>query len=283
MPSKSIIEKTQYPNTIGSLLDNMKELGIKKGDILIVHSSMSALGWVCGGASAVVEALIKIVGEYGTIVMPSFSLENSDPAIWGDFPPAEPINKRLLPFPVPKEWHDFIKANIPAYDKDVTPCSKGLGIIPECFRTYPGTLRSSHPSASFTANGVHAQQIIEHHPLSPDLGMASPLGALYKLGAKILMLGTNYDKCTSFHLAEYMTKQFPKVTHSGAVMENGVRVWKQYENYDSDVSAFITLGGACEDNGFVYKGKVGCADSKLFDMKTVVDFGARWIIENRER
>ena len=121
---------------------------------------------------------------------------------WGDYPPTESIGTRLLPHPVPKEWHEFIRQNTPAYDRDITPCSKGLGIIPE---------------------------------------------------------------------------------HSGAVMENGVRVWKKYENYDSDASAFIPLGEACEDEGFVYKGKVGRAESKLFDMKTAVDFGTDWILKNHTK
>jgi aminoglycoside 3-N-acetyltransferase len=188
----SVIKKTQYPNTAETLIDDMKALGIKDGDTLLVHSSMSSIGWVCGGTVTVVTALRKAVGNNGTIVMPSFSLENSDPAIWGDYPPSELVDNRLLPFPVPKEWHDFIRENIPAYDKDVTPCSKGLGIIAECFRTFPGTLRSNHPSASFTANGVHSQEIIENHPLSPDLGMTGPLGVLYRLGAKILLLGVDF-------------------------------------------------------------------------------------------
>jgi aminoglycoside 3-N-acetyltransferase len=267
--------------TLETLLKGIKAIGVTEGDVLLVHSSLSALGWVCGGAPTVVMALLEAVGKSGTIAMPSFSLENSDPAIWGDYPPAEPIDKRLLPHPVPKEWHDFIRENIPAYDKNITPCSKGLGIIAECFRTYPKTLRSNHPSASFTANGIYAQQIIENHPLSPDLGMASPLGVLYKLGAKILMLGAKYDKCTSFHLAEYVTGKFPKITHSGAVFENGKRVWKRYENYDSNVSDFVPMGEACEKEGFVKTGKIGAADCKLFDMKVAVDFGAEWIIKKK--
>ena len=148
MPYNFIIESTQLPNTADTLLDNLKTLGIKEGDVLIVHSSMSTLGWVCGGASSMVTALLKAVGKSGTVAMPSFSLENSDPATWGDYPPTEILSKeRLLPHPIPKDWHDFVRENLPAYDKNVTPCSKAIGVIAECFRTYPGTLRSNHPMA----------------------------------------------------------------------------------------------------------------------------------------
>jgi len=278
----NIIKNTSQPNNVETLLKGLKTIGVMEGDVLLVHSSLSALGWVCGGAPTVVAALLKAVGVNGTIAMPSFSLENSDPSIWGEYPPDKPISKRLLPHPVPKEWHNFIRENIPAYDKNITPCSKGLGIITECFRTYPGTLRSDHPSASFTANGNYAQEIIKNHPLSPVLGMASPLGNLYKLGAKILMMGVNYNKCTSFHLSEYMTKKFPKVTHCGAVFENGIRVWKIYENYDSNVDDFVSIGEACENEGLVQLGKIGDADCKLIDMKGAVDFGVEWIIKNMD-
>ena len=283
---QSIIEKTQQPNTADTLLDDMKAFGIVEGDILIVHSSMSALGWVCGGAPAVVAALLKAVGERGTIVMPSFVMENSDPAIWGEYPSAESAidnamdKGRLFPNPIPKDWHDIVRENIPAYDKAITPCSKGLGVIAECFRTYPGTLRSNHPSVSFTANGLHAQQIVENHPLSPNFGIVSPLGICYKLGAKIFMIGTNYDRCTSFHLAEGLTEKCPKITHGSAIMENGIRIWKWYENNDSDTDILIPLGEACEREKFVHTGKVGYADCKLLDMKIAVDFGVNWITKN---
>ena len=288
MSYKSIIENTKRPNTISTLLHDLRVLGIAEGDIVLVHSSLSALGWVCGGVPAVVAALLNAVGGSGTIVMPSFTIDNIDPAVCGDYPPAEPDQDnppdrgRLFPLPVPKEWHDIIRDNIPAYDKVISPCSKGLGRIAEYFRTYPGTLRSDHPGVSFTANGIHAQQIVGNHPLSPNFGMVSPLGVLYRLGAKVLLLGTSYKRCTTFHLSEDLSEKFPKITHSSVIMENGVRVWKSYENYDCDDSKFNALGEACEREGLMHLGKVGSADCKLFDMKTVVDFGVKWIIENYE-
>lgn len=275
----NMIDKTKMPNTSSSLAEDMKALGIKGGDILIVHASLSSIGWTLGGATAVVSALLNVVTEKGTIAMPAFSLENSDPAIWGPFPPKtnEIPRGQLMPHPVPEGWFDFIRENMPPYNKHITPCSKGLGIIAECFRTFPNTLRSNHPSASFTANGLHAEKIIENHPLTPNFGLNSPLGMLYKLNAKILMIGTNYDKNTSFHFAEDRCGIFPKVTHSGAVMEKGERKWINYENYDSIIENFIPMGIACEENNLVHKGKIGQANCKLLDMKKTVDFCVNWL------
>lgn len=79
MSEKNIIDKTKMPITKKSLLEDLKGLGIEKGDTLLVHSSLSSLGWVCGGAQSVIMALIEAVGKEGTIVMPTHSGDWSDP------------------------------------------------------------------------------------------------------------------------------------------------------------------------------------------------------------
>lgn len=61
------------------LVKGFKRLGIKEGQQLIVHASLSSLGFVCGGAQVVIEALIETVGKNGTIIMPTQSWKNLDP------------------------------------------------------------------------------------------------------------------------------------------------------------------------------------------------------------
>ena len=58
------------PNTINSIYQDLNRLGINNNDIVLVHSSLSSLGWVCGGAQAVIIALMEVVGNSGTLVMP---------------------------------------------------------------------------------------------------------------------------------------------------------------------------------------------------------------------
>ena len=51
----------------------LKDLGVRKGQAIMVHTSLSSLGYVCGGAQSVIEALLESVGDEGTIMMPTQS------------------------------------------------------------------------------------------------------------------------------------------------------------------------------------------------------------------
>ena len=88
------------PATVGSLVDDLRRLGVETGDVLMVHSSMSALGFVVGGAQAVCEALLIAVGAGGTIAMPSQSSDWSEPSDWSDPP-------------VPESWWPTIREQWP--------------------------------------------------------------------------------------------------------------------------------------------------------------------------
>lgn len=124
MSEQDIINNTLSLNTIDTMCRDLARLGISEGETLLVHSSLSSLGWVCGGPQAVVSALRKAVGGQGTLVMPAHSGDWSDPAEW-----EKP--------PVPKEWLQVIYDNMPAYEPEITP-TRGMGRIAELFRTYPG-------------------------------------------------------------------------------------------------------------------------------------------------
>jgi len=172
---REVIESTRVPATRQSLVSDLRALDLEIGEIVVVHSSLSALGWVVGGAQTVVEALLEAVGPTGTLVMPTHSGSLSDPANWQNPP-------------VPESWIETIRSNMPAFDADLTP-TRGMGQIVECFRHHPSTRRSDHPTASFAANGPAAERIVGSHPLTPELGETSPLGRLYELDARVLLRG----------------------------------------------------------------------------------------------
>lgn len=268
MSELDVIQKTVNPNTVESLCNDLQKLGVDFSDILIVHSSMSSIGWVCGEQHAVNMALLKSVGTQGTIIMPSHTGDNSNPEKW-ESPP------------VPKEWFEKIREAMPAFDKNISS-TRGMGKIAECFRTYPNTLRSNHPQVSFCANGKYAEQITKNHMLTPSFGIDTPLGELYSLNAKILLLGVSYLNCTAFHLSECLSGKLKKVKQGASIKENGQRIWKWFEDYDYDSDDFIKIGEAFEKSSdIVTDGKVGNADCKLFNIKAAVDFAKKWIIENR--
>ncbi len=262
-----VVANTRYPNTSSTIAIELEKLGVKAGDTLLVHSSLSKLGWVCGGAIGVIIGLMMAVGAEGTIAMPAHTGENSDPAQWRNPP-------------VPRDWHKYIYLEMPAFNPDYTP-TRGIGVIAETFRTFPETLRSDHPQSSFCALGPKAEEIVCEHDLSPQLGRYTPLGKLYDMDAKVLFLGTDYATCTCFHMGETLAKNI-KMCKNGAAIDTGqARQWIWFSDYDYDSSDFDRLGAAFEAAHAVRTGKVGQGECRLFSLKEAVDFSKTWLEKNR--
>jgi len=77
------------PFTLDSLVSDLRALGLVAGDTVLVHSSLSAIGYVAGGAQAVVLALLEVIGTEGTLVVPTHSGDLSDPSRWENPPVPE--------------------------------------------------------------------------------------------------------------------------------------------------------------------------------------------------
>ncbi|AOR35004.1 AAC(3) family N-acetyltransferase [Streptomyces fodineus] len=251
--------------TRDSLSTQLRLLGVESGEILLVHSSLRALGWVNGGAVAVVQGLMDALGPTGTLVVPSQSAQLSDPAHWG-----RP--------PVPEEWWDRIRATMPPYDPLLTP-TRGVGVLPETVRTWPGALRSAHPQTSFAALGRHAREITDGHAPDCRLGEHSPLARLEELGARVLLLGAGYDSCTSFHLAEYRIPA-PLVEIGRPAPGGG---WETVVEVSIDSGRFDELGYDFERDRPVVRGKVGAAEARLFPVADAVAYAERWLPVHRPR
>lgn len=252
------------------ILAALKEAGVTGGQAIMVHTSLSSLGFVCGGAQVVIEALLESVGPDGTIMMPTQSWKNLDPTAgvhWEE----------------PEQWWQMIRDNWPAYQKDITPTNT-MGAVAEMFRKWPGTLRSDHPARSVAANGKYAQYLTAEHDLSNIFGDGSPIGKLYELDGYVLLIGVGYDKNTSLHLADARADYPGKhdSTEHSAILENGKRVWKEYRTLYVDGEDFEAIGEAFENAHPVTRVPLGNGTITFMKQRELVDFAVNWIEQNRK-
>lgn len=269
MAEVEVVGQTSVPQTRESLAGDLLTLGLPTGAVVLVHSSLSALGWVAGGAVAVAQALFDAVGPDGTLVVPTHSGDLSDPADW----------RRP---PIPESWWDTVRAAMPAFDPAVTP-TRGMGAIADVVRGWPTARRSSHPQLSFAAVGPQAETVVADHSLAFALGERSPLARLYDLDAFVLLLGVDHGKSTSLHLSEHRAGTRPNTYRAGPVCVEGVRRWVRWREIDMDNSVFTELGSDLDATGAVTVGVVGMAPARLVRQRAAVDYGARWLQQRRDQ
>lgn len=260
MSEHGSIANTPLPRTRASLAADFRRLGIAQGNIVLVHASLSRIGWVAGGPVAVIEALGDAIGDSGTLVMPAHSADWTDPARW------------QAP-PVPADWIELIRAEMPAFDPERTP-TRNMGRIAELFRSWPEVRRSDHPACSFAARGPLAETILADHALESPLGEGSPLARLYDLDAHILLLGVGLERCTMLHLAEQRAWPGRRSHVEGAAMlVDGRRQWVFYRTPPLvDADHFPSLSTSLQAANLVRTGMAGSAPCLLLPARTLVDF-----------
>jgi aminoglycoside 3-N-acetyltransferase len=269
---EAVERSTLAPATVRSLTGDLAALGVPRGGTLLVHSSLRALGWVAGGAEAVVEALLAALGPEGTLVVPSFSTARTDPARW-QHPP------------VPESWWPVIRAETPAFDPRVSS-TRQMGVIVDCVLRWPGTVRGPHPHVSLAAHGPLAASIVSPHPLDAGLGDASPMGRLYDLDAHVLLLGVGHGNNSSLHLAEtragFPGKEFYE--EGAAVLVDGERRWVTFTDFQTDDEDFPDVGAAFEASGDTTRvGRVGAGEARLMRQRALVDFAVADLARRRSR
>ncbi len=262
--------KKQYPNTQRTLVHDLLHIGLERGMIVLVHSSLSALGWVCGGPVAVILALEEVIGPEGTLIMPTHSGDLSDPAHWENPP-------------VPESWWQPIREETPAFDPDLTP-TRMMGTVPETFRKQNGVLRSLHPVVSFSAWGKHKQFFTADHPLEYGMGEEGPLGKLYRKDGRVLLLGVNHQNNTSVHLAEYRSNYPGKIVETtyAPIVKDGKRVWQEYSDINNNAEDFPMIGEEFNKTGKCSEGQVGDSTSSFMKQRDIVDFAKEWMEKNRK-
>lgn len=250
--------------TVPKLVDSFRSLGLNEGRTVLVHSSLRSMGWVCGGAVAVLNALEAVIGDTGTLVMPTHSADLSEPEHW--------VNP-----PVPKSWWQEIRDTMPAFDAAVTPCPR-MGALPELFRQRPGVVRSSHPQTSFAAKGHLAEVITANHGLVDALGDGSPLAKIYDVDGWILLLGVGHERNTSFHLGECrgLGQKLRRVINGAPMAIDGQRRWVKFEDAELSSDDFGELGRRFDsESESLVVTQIGDAEVRLMKQREAVDFARR--------
>jgi aminoglycoside 3-N-acetyltransferase len=270
MSEAATISNTTIPLTVESLAEQFAACGMTAGQTVVVHSSMSKLGYVVGGAEAVILALLTVLTPDGTLVMPTHTTENTDPGFW-----QEP--------PVPESWWTVIRQHTPAFNPLTTP-TREMGRVPELFRTWPGVQRSHHPITSCAALGKYAAYLMESHPLEDEFGDESPFGKLYALDGSILLLGAGHGNNTSLHVAEARASWPGKHTFRDgcAMLVDGQREWVYFDRMQPDASDFERIGADYEAQYAVPVYKVGNADVRFIKQRPLVDFAVKWMESQRK-
>lgn len=258
------IDPTATPHSRASLAADLAAIGVTPGMTLLVHSSLSQIGFVIGGAPAVIWALMDRLGPDGTLMMPTFSGDLSDPAEW-----QAPV--------VPESWHDTIRTHMPPFDPARTR-TRNMGAIPESFRTWPDVRRSNHPQMSLAAWGHHAAHLIGDHPLPWCLGDAAPLGRFNALDGHILLIGVGYNRNSSLHLAETRARHRRTMLRSMPIERNGAVIWEVHEDVAIDNGMlFPRIGADFDATGHLTIARIGDAESRLMRQRHLVDFATAWI------
>jgi len=250
--------------TVSTIVRGLRRLDLKLGNNILVHCALSKIGWVQGGAQAVIEALIEVVGGEGTITMPTLTNGRFDPSEWRNPP-------------VAKQYWGQIRAEMPLYHKRKTPTDASMSAVYELFRTWPAALRTGHPHSSMVSWGKAKHQITHQHKLEDRFGESSPLARLYELDARVLFLGTGYDTNTCFHLAEYRQQQPPLREYMLVTEKSGKRVLEKYIDVDSNSSVFADLGADFEKQAHPKRVDIGQAMCRVFSLRHAVDFAQEWL------
>jgi aminoglycoside N3'-acetyltransferase len=216
------------------IADALTALGVEQGDVLLVHTSYRAVRPVDGGPAGLVAGLRRAVGDGGTLVMPSWT--EDDDAV---------------------------------FDPITTPVSSSLGVTAATFAHAPGVLRSAHPFA-FAAAGPYAAPIIADPLPIPPHRLDSPIGRVWELDGKVLLLGVGHDSDTTIHLAEALAHVPYGVPKHCTVEQDGRATRVDYLENDHCCQRFALADDWLRSRDLQREGRVGNAHARLIRSRDIV-------------
>ena len=247
----------EEPVTKDMLVAALRKIGVSGNQIIEVHSSMSSFDHIIGGARTVVDALMEICADGGTILMPTQNIDNSEPSDW-QYPGVEPY------------LYKEIRKAIPPYDRRNGNIS-AMGDVVENFRHRDGVVISSHPACSYAAWGRYAKLLCNRQSVHFPLSEESPCARLYELKGSVLLLGTDFDRCTCMHLAEYRCDCRPVKICGASLNYEGKKVWKKYLDLDTDSASFMKVKKIMQKKNMIREIQVGGGTIQYFSASHAID------------
>jgi len=250
----------RYSRTIGlrRLIKDLKSLGLHGGDIVIVHSSLSSIGHVIGGARTVVEAVIKAVSPGGTVFFPTNVFRGS-----------------ML---------DFL-ASVKKVDLRKYPSR--IGAVTRAACNYPNAVRSLHPTHPVVGIGPDATDILAKHRFAAGpCGILSPFHEIAKRKGKILLLGVTSRCNTTLHTIEeiaspnlFVNRRPFIIPTVGMTGEHAKVKVKAYARFDRD---FCKTEAPLLRRGILRLGRVGNAECRLIDSQRLLKWGITQLKKDNE-
>lgn len=237
------------------IANGLIQLGLKSGDAVMMHSSLSSLGPVEGGAEIVIDAILDVIGKEGTIIFPAF---------------------------VDDLWHGRfgLKECRTCCGKQKFCPSKepgGQGMIPETLRKRPDVLRGCHPTHSWCVLGIKAEMFLQDNfQAQTPCGKGNPFEALVREDGVILCLGVSVNTITLWHYYEdllnvpYLGYYHPEERHL-SYCTHGHRIQYLFPGIMDDVISYA---------GIMKKGKVGKGTSRLMRAREFNTFMATIFADN---
>lgn len=248
------------------LAEAFRRLGVTVGDVVMLHASVRAVGEVAGGPDQIHLALKDALTDSGTLIMYTGCPDHYDNVGRGHLSPE--VEQEIL------EKH-------PVWEAATVRSSRSNGVLVEFLRTWPGSRVNDHVTR-FVAWGRQAGNLLSETPWHYAFGAGSPMDRFKELGGKILLLGSDHDTVTFLHHAEHIVEIPDKrvARFRVPVLEDGERVWREMEEYDSGGSAhanwperfFALLTDAYLAASGNEGGHVGDAESYLFPARELLAF-----------
>ena len=218
---------------IEQVVHQLQSLGVRRGGVLLVHTSFRAVRPMQDGPLGLLRALREALGPEGTLVMPTMTDGESL----------------------------FDPASTPTCD---------MGITAETFWRQPGVRRSTHPGGSFAAEGPQAERICAPQPLSPPHGPISPVGHVHDLAGQVLLLGVGHSEDTTLHLAEALAGVPYSIEHPCVVEVDGAARTVGIAETDHCCRNFQKVDEPLRARALQREGLVGHAQARLCDSRAIV-------------